>query len=156
MLDQQSGDDINWSFTAVMIDEKFHRSEGGLQRSGSRYLCTLCHATPEEAKSLVGTFFITRSYEETKTTAKYINTNPDVRSPQPELATRAKGMKSHPTLQAEPKHKLIDATHADINMGNFLKKLIICEIAMLQTWEISPELKHTCIFEPSEKRSSPC
>ena len=54
-------------------------------------------------------------------------------------------MKSHPTLQAEPKHKLIDATHADINMGNFLKKLIICEIAVLQTWEISPELKH--IFE---------
>ena len=129
-------------FYSSMIDEKFDRSEGGLQGSGSRYLCTLCHATREKAKSQVGTFAITRSYEETKSTAKYINTNPDDLS-QPELIiTRAKGVTSLPTLHAEPQHKLIDATHADINMGNFFRKLIICEIAMLQTWEISPELKH--------------
>ena len=60
-----------------MIDEKLDRADGGLQGSGSRYLCTLCHATGETAKSDIGTFHIDRSYQETAEIGNYMEVNPD-------------------------------------------------------------------------------
>ena len=38
-------------FFNSMIDEKLDRAQEGLQGSGSKYLCTLCHATRETARS---------------------------------------------------------------------------------------------------------
>ncbi|XP_022085107.1 V(D)J recombination-activating protein 1-like isoform X2 [Acanthaster planci] len=132
-----------------MIDEKLDRANGGLQGSGSRYICTLCHATTKDsAKTDLGSFCITRSFQETKTTAQYMQVNPDNLS-SAELGEIAKGVKSHPILQSEPQQKLLDATHADINMGNFFKKLIICEIARVQTWDITKDVKP--MFEAAEK-----
>nr|XP_054755451.1 V(D)J recombination-activating protein 1-like [Lytechinus pictus] len=132
-----------------MIDEKLDRSQGGLQGSGSKFLCTLCHATRETARSHVGTFKITRTLEENVDIASYVQTNPDDLS-QSDLASVAKGVKDYPILKSEPHHKLLDATHADINIGSFFKKLIICEVARTYTWEISRDVK--AMFEDGEKR----
>lgn len=60
-----------------MIDEKLDSADGGLQGSGSKFLCTLCHATRETAKSELGSFRITRTFEETDATANYMLINPD-------------------------------------------------------------------------------
>ncbi|XP_033635628.1 V(D)J recombination-activating protein 1-like [Asterias rubens] len=136
-------------FFNSMIDEKLDRADGGLQGSGSRYICTLCHATKEMAKSELGSFCISRSYEETKATAQYLQVNPDNVSAA-ELSEVARGVKSYPVLRSDPKQKLLDATHADINLGNFFKKVIICEIARCQSWDITRDLKP--MFDDAEKR----
>lgn len=59
----------NLRFYNSMIDEKLDRADGGLQGSGSKFLCTLCHATRETAKSELGSFRITRTFEEMDATA---------------------------------------------------------------------------------------
>jgi V(D)J recombination-activating protein 1 len=54
-----------------MIDEKINRADSGLIGSGSRYLCTLCEATREEAKTQLG------SFNTTCHVANYLKVNPD-------------------------------------------------------------------------------
>lgn len=136
-------------FFNSMIDEKLDRAQGGLQGSGSRYLCTLCHATRDAARSNFGSFNITRSLEETKDTADYILTNPDSLIAH-DIVDIARGVKEYPILTSDPQHKLIDATHADINMGSFFKKLMVCEVARTYTWSITHDVK--AMFEEGEKK----
>ena len=64
-------------FYNSMIDEKLDRADSGLMGSGSKYLCTLCYATRETAKSNLGNFTITRSFDETNQIAEYMRVNPD-------------------------------------------------------------------------------
>ncbi|XP_030841070.1 V(D)J recombination-activating protein 1-like [Strongylocentrotus purpuratus] len=73
-----------------MIDEKLDRADGGLQGSGSEYLCTLCHATRDTAKTELGTFRIEKTYQETADIGRYMKVNPDKLS-QAELADISKG-----------------------------------------------------------------
>ncbi|XP_063954560.1 V(D)J recombination-activating protein 1-like [Lytechinus pictus] len=132
-----------------MIDEKLDRSDGGLQGSGSKFLCTLCHATRDTAKSALGTFLIDRTFQETMDIGKYIEVNPDKLS-QAELVSVAHGVKRVPLLMSDPRMKLLDATHADINLGQFFKKIIIREIAGIQVWEQNQDIKE--YINDAEKR----
>ena len=72
----------NLRFYNSMIDEKLDKADGGLQDSGSKFLCTLCHATRETAKSELGSFRTTRKFEETDAKANYMLINPDDPSPE--------------------------------------------------------------------------
>ncbi|XP_072168742.1 V(D)J recombination-activating protein 1-like [Diadema setosum] len=132
-----------------MIDEKLDRSLGGLQGSGSNYICTLCFATKTTAKSQLGSFQITRTLRDTTDTASYIVTNPDKLTSN-ELTTEGKGVKRKPILTSEPKNKLLDATHADINLGQFFKKIIVREVAGVQKWEASADVKQ--YIDDAERR----
>ena len=58
-------------------------------------------------------------------------------------------MKDFPVLTTSPKHMLLDATHADINMGSFFQKLIMYEVARIQSWNIPESLKPG--YEHAEK-----
>ncbi|XP_063971603.1 V(D)J recombination-activating protein 1-like [Lytechinus pictus] len=136
------------SFYNSMIDEKLDRAESGLQASGSKFLCTLCTASRQTARENVGSFEICRTLEDMKDMANYVQVNPDKKSAA-ELNEIAEGVKDYPVLKSSPKQKLIDATHADINMGSFFKKLIICEVARIQSWAISETLKPG--YEHAEK-----
>ncbi|NP_001028179.1 recombination activating protein 1-like [Strongylocentrotus purpuratus] len=123
-----------------MIDEKLARSSGGLQGSGSNFICTLCHATKTSAKTQLGSFKIDRTLTETQQTLTYITTNPDNLTPD-ELTTEAGGVKRKPLLTSEPKQQLMDATHADIDLGQFFKKIIVREMAGVHKWEASENVK---------------
>ena len=57
-----------------MVDEKRSRADGGLQGSGSLYMCDLCKATHETAKTKLGTFRICRNLQETKEIAELLCT----------------------------------------------------------------------------------
>ncbi|KAK3100740.1 hypothetical protein FSP39_024522 [Pinctada imbricata] len=127
-------------FFNSMIDEKFDRAESGLAGSGSRFLCTLCTATREEAKSMLGTFKITRTYTDTQRIAEYIQCNPDKLSSN-ELDKVSLGVKSAPIIFADAIEKGIDATHSDINMSSFFKKIILREIAGVSFWELKQDIK---------------
>lgn len=61
--------------------------------------------------------------------------NPDKR-PSNESAVTTQGVKEFPVFMSTPGLKLLDATHADINLGSFFRKLIICEMARTFSWEI--------------------
>ena len=126
-------------FFNSMIDEKLDRAESGMQASGSKYLCTLCTATRQTARKDIGSFGISHTVQQIEEMANYVQVNPDKKSAA-ELADIAKGVKDFPFLTS-PNHKLLDATHADINMGSFFKKLITCEVARIQSWNITESLK---------------
>ena len=136
-------------FYNSMIDEKFDRSEGGLQGSGSNFICTLCEATRQTAVSNLGTFDITRTYEGTKQVAEYLELNPDKLTAK-QLDKLAKGVKSIPILQSDAIKKGLDATHADINMGRFFKNLICREVAQVTTWALTADVKPEVV--DAEKR----
>ncbi|XP_053383828.1 V(D)J recombination-activating protein 1-like [Mercenaria mercenaria] len=104
-------------FFTSMIDEKFDRSESGLVGSGSRYLCTLCEATREDAMAKLGSFNITRTYKQTKQIADYMKINPYNLS-QAKLDQISLGVKNAPILCEDAIGNGIDSTHADINMAN--------------------------------------
>ena len=128
------------SFFTSMIDEKFDRSESGLAGSGSKYLCTLCSATRDEAKAKLGSFNITRTYQQTRQISDYIRINPDHLS-QTQIDKISLGVKQAPIICSDAIEKGIDSTHADINMASFFKKLIIREIAGVTVWEMTAHLK---------------
>ncbi|XP_045208769.2 V(D)J recombination-activating protein 1-like [Mercenaria mercenaria] len=132
-----------------MIDEKFDRSESGLAGSGSRYLCTLCEATREDAMAKLGSFNITRTYKQTKQIADYMKINPDNLS-QAKLDKISLGVKNAPILCADAIEKGIDSTHADINMASFFKKVIIREMAGVTMWEMKSDVK-SLLFETENK-----
>ena len=127
-------------FYNSMIDEKLDRAEGGLQGSGSSYVCTLCEATRDCVKSSLGQFQITRTYEGTKQIAEYLEINPDKLSDK-QLDALAKGVKSVPILKSDAIKKGLDATHADINLGKFFKNLICHEIAQVTSWALTADIK---------------
>ena len=72
--------------------------------------------------------------------------NPDQLSAN-DLAKVAKGVSSLPLSFSEPWVEIIDATHADINMGSFFKKLIIRVSAGIDQWDatknVAAQLNHT-------------
>lgn len=123
-----------------MEDEKYDRAFSGLQGAGSTYICTLCHATEDSAMRNVGTFKIERTLEETRFLADYIKANPDNLNPKA-LANLAKGVKSAPILMSQPRERLLDATHADINMARFFKKVVIRLISGIKQWEETATVK---------------
>ena len=89
-------------FYNSMIDEKLDRMDGGLAGNGFRYPCTLCEATRETAKSQLGSFENSRTYDETYEIAEYIRINPDQLSKN-QLENVSKGVKSIPLLYADAK-----------------------------------------------------
>lgn len=139
-VDEKTHRHYTLKFISSMEDEKFDRAFGGLQGAGSSYLCTLCHATTGTAVEKVGTFNIERTIQETNYLADYMRANPDNLS-QVALSNLAKGVKSVPLLLSQPKDRLMDATHADINMARFFKKLIVRVIAGVKQWEETPAYK---------------
>ena len=60
-------------FFNPMVDEKRDRLDSGLQRSGSKFVCTLYDA----AVSNLGNFNINRSIDENLKVYEYIRVNPD-------------------------------------------------------------------------------
>lgn len=127
-------------FSNSMIDEKLDRANSGFAGSGSNYLCTLCDATRETALSNLGNFVINRSFAETTEIGEYIRINPDNLS-KSDLNKISKGVKSTPILQAEAAEKGLDATHADINCGSFFRKLLIREVAQINKWDMTEDVK---------------
>ena len=132
-------------FYNSMLDEKHDRAISGLQGSGSRYMCNMCHATIATCKEKLGTFTICRTLEETRSLARYAVVNPDTLS-EKSLSSKVKGVKALPFSTSDPSEKLIDATHSDINLARFFKKIIIRESAEVYEWEErqenSPYLKN--------------
>ena len=128
-------------FVNSMEDEKRTRADGGLQGAGSSYLCDLCYATQKTAKSDIGTFSISRKLEETKKIADLLHFNPDKLNPS-QLSAVTKGVKTHPVLNIEHSEHKVDATHANINLGKFVYKLLIREVAGVTQWEESADVKH--------------
>ena len=53
----------------------------------------------------------------------------------------AMGVKSSPLMKIEPRYRMIDATHADINLASFFKKLIVRSIAGVKQWDATKEVK---------------
>ena len=123
-----------FSFFNSMVDEKRDRGDSGLQGSGSKYLCTLCDADKQSAKALLGSFSIYRSVSECSNIAEILRVNPNALS-ENELKKISKGVKCAPLSKIEPIQKGIDATHADINLGQFCKKIVVREIAGVTKWE---------------------
>ena len=128
------------SFFNSMIDEKLDRADSGLQGSGSNYICTLCEATKQTAKSNLGSFSVTRTYESTRDMAEYIEKNPDHLSER-DLNKLSKGVKCMPILTSNGIQKCLDATHADINLARFFKNLLCREIAQVTSWNLTPDIK---------------
>lgn len=130
----------NIKFYTSMVDEKFDRKFGGLAGSGSRFMCTLCEATRETAKTKLGSFCISRTLAQVSHDAEVRRLNPDKLS-EDALTQATKGVKSEPILMTEPKERGLDATHADINMALFFKKIVVREVACVTQWEASRDLK---------------
>lgn len=128
-------------FVNSMVDEKRTRADGGLQGAGSKYICDLCYATEETAKSQLGTFIICRTLDETKAIADLLHFNHDKLN-QKQLTALAKGVKCHPVLNIEHSEHKVDATHAKINIGKFIYKLLTREIAEISQWAETQDIKH--------------
>ena len=128
-------------FINSMEDEKRARADGGLQGAGSRFMCDLCYATQDSAKSDLGTFKTCRTLEETKQIADLLHFNPN-KLTQSQLSAVAKGVKTHPLLNIEHAEHKVDATHARINLGKFCYKLLIREIAGVTQWNETSDIKH--------------
>lgn len=128
-------------FVNSMEDKKRTQADGGLQGAGSSYLRDLCYATQKTAKSVIGTFSISRKLEETKKIADLLHFNPDKLNPS-QLCAVTKGVKTHTVLNIEHSEHKVDATHANINLGKFVYKLLIGEVAGVTEWEESADVKH--------------
>lgn len=99
------------------------------------------YATQQTAKSDIGTFVISRKLEETKQIADLLHFNPDKLNPS-QLSAVAKGVKTHPILNIEHSEHKVDATLAKINLRTFVYKLLIREVAGVNQWEESADVKH--------------
>ena len=101
-------------------------ADGGLQGSVSLHMCDFHKATHEKAKTELGTFWICRSLQETKEIAELLLTNPEKLSDThlKRIVQGGGGVKSTTLSSMEHSEHSIDATHADINMDLFFKKLI--------------------------------
>ena len=78
--------------------------------------------------------------EETHYLADYIRANPDKLSDQA-LSNIAKGVKSVLLLVYQPAECMLDATHADINMARFFRKIITRLIANVRQWKSTTAVK---------------
>ena len=128
-------------FFNSMVDEKRDRADSGLQGSGSSFLCTLCYAERANAKSNVGSFSITRNLDDTSLIAENIRVNPE-NLKESEIKKMCKGVKNCPISMIQPIEKGLDATHCDINMGQFFKKNIVREVAGVTKWEETRDIKY--------------
>ncbi|XP_070538732.1 V(D)J recombination-activating protein 1-like [Ptychodera flava] len=127
-------------FLSSMVDEKMDRSAGGLQGAGSNYACTLCDCTREEAIDKLGSFQINRNRQEIIERAEFRRMNCNCLPPNV-MNDKCKGVKTSPIFLSDPIDRGIDATHANINLASFFKKLLIREIAGITQWEKTAELK---------------
>ena len=73
------------------------------------FICDLCYATKDSAKSDLGTFKTCRTLEETKQIADLLHCNPN-KLTQSQLSAVAKGVKTHPVLNIEHAEHKVDAT----------------------------------------------
>lgn len=85
-------------FINSMEDEKRARADGGLQGAESRFMCDLCYATQDSAKSDLGTFKTRHTLEETKQIADLLHFNPN-KLTQSQLSAVAKGVKNTPSTK---------------------------------------------------------
>ena len=69
--------DFKIEFINSMEDETRTRADGWLQGGGSRYICDLCYATQDSAKTDPVTFKIRRTLEETKQIADLLHFDPN-------------------------------------------------------------------------------
>ena len=122
-----------------MIDEKRDRADAGLQAAGSKYMCTLCYADRDTCITQLGSFEICRRLEETCKIAEFLRVNPENLS-EKSIHKSSKGVKCKPVSTMQQIQKGIDATHADINIGQFFKKLIVREIAGVTSWEVTADI----------------
>ena len=122
-----------------MIDEKHDRAISGYQGSGSGFICVLCHATHNSCKHQLGTFKIECNLEETHKLANYVKLNPDNLTD----AALRQGFYTLGNLAislCDTNEKLIDATHADINLGIFFQKLLIRLVADIEQWDATSDV----------------
>ena len=84
-------------------------------------LCIIYLIGNESAREQCGTFTVNRSEEQTTSLGEYVRSNPDHLN-KAQMSIIAKGVKSVPILKSQPIERMLDATHADINMSSFLKK----------------------------------
>jgi V(D)J recombination-activating protein 1 len=131
-------------FFSSMEDEKSDRAFSGLQGSGSSYICTLCTATSQSAREQCGTFTVNRSEEQATALGEYVRSNPDNLNTS-QMSMVAKGVKSLPVLKSQPMERMLDATHADINMSSFLKKLLVRLIAGVLKWDATQDIKQKLV-----------
>ena len=131
---------FKFRFVNSESDEKHSRHIGGLQGSGSNNICDLCTAGKQEAKDKVGSFKINRDISETFRVAELMRTNPEKLN-QNAIKQMAQGVKSTPLSSIEHSERYVDATHADINMGSFFKKVIVREVAQVTQWEATSDVK---------------
>nr|AJO68011.1 RAG1L [Branchiostoma belcheri] len=130
------------TFFNSMVDEKWDRAHGGLAGAGSKYLCTLCEAVRDEALEKAGSYKITRTLKKIEVTAskmKYESQEKDTF-----------GVKGYPLLTTEPWERGIDATHTDINMGNYFKSLIVREMAQVHSWAKTANVKKQIVDAESK------
>ena len=90
-------------------------------------------------KHQLGTFKIERNLEETRKLANYVKLNPDSLT-DAALSQIAQGVKSLPISLCDTNEKLIDATHADINVGIFFQKLLIRLVADIEQWDTTSDV----------------
>ena len=122
-----------------MVDEKYDRAMSGYMGSGSKHVCVLCDALQQDCKKHLGSFKINRTLKETKILANIMRVNPDNMSAR-DLAKISKGVKSLPVSYSRPLDKLIDATHADINLAIFFQKVIVRIIADVPQWDATQDV----------------
>ena len=96
-------------------------ADGGLQGSVSLHICDFHKATHKKAETELGTFRICRNLQETKEIAELLHTGPEKLS-DTHLKQIAQGGEG---ASMEHSEHSIDATHVDINMDVFFKKLIV-------------------------------
>ena len=119
-----------------------------------RYLCTLCTATTKTAKTELGTFTINRTSKDIEYWSEYRRLNPDKLS-ETKLDELCKGASKCPILTSDPKERLLDATHADINLASFFVKLITLLIAGITSWSVTEgEVKKK--FEAAQQSFDEC
>ena len=103
-------------------------ADGGLQGSVSLHMCDFHKATHKKAKTELGTFQICQNLQETKEIAGLLHTGPEKLSdthPKQIAQGGGGGVKSTTLRSMEYSEHSIDATHVDINMDVFFKKLIV-------------------------------
>ena len=144
-IDEDTWRNHEISFFNSMVDEKHDRGISGLQGSGSSHICVLCNAKQNNCKTNLGQFSIERTLLESQKIAEFNRLNPE-KMPESNLARQCQGVKDFPITLSEVSKKLIDATHADINLGRFFSKLLVRLIAGVHQWEetrdVAPVLKN--------------
>ncbi|KAL0968416.1 hypothetical protein UPYG_G00266600 [Umbra pygmaea] len=131
---------FRFHFRGTGYDEKMVRDMGGLEASGSTYVCTLCDSTRAEASHNMTLHSITRSHDENLERYELWRTNPYSESAE-ELRDRVKGVSAKPFMEIHP---TLDALHCDIGNATEFYKIFQDEIGeVYQNPNPSKELRRS-------------